>query len=354
MRSYIESKVNGCRTISELSNLRVISHLPNVLKYLKIVVGLGIIAYIFSKVDLKQSIANLGRANVLDTIFATILMGISLFFVSVRWRILMNILSMKFTLARVNMITLIGHFFNSFLFGSTGGDLIKALYLLKNDKSKLTRVFTSILVDRVMGLMSLIVLSIFAININHLSTGALGNISNYFDIINIIFVIAVIAIVTILYFPLQKLPQGFHGLWLKIPFHQLISQFYLDFKSFRSDKFRVFKSIIVSFIGQIFAVSVVFFIARSLNIKVDFPQMLVVVSMVFCLIALPISIGGHGVREASFVMMFVGLNIVDNNDAGKALALSVSFIYLFITLFWSIVGGVLFIIYRDKSIELKT
>lgn len=85
-------------------------------------------------------------------------------------------------------------------------------------------------------------------------------------------------------------------------------------------------------------------IARAINLEIDFTQMLVILAFVICMMSLPISVAGHGVREAAFIVMFLVLGIkIGNATASQGHAVAFSLIYYALHLFWGLVGGLVFV-----------
>ncbi len=80
-----------------------------------------------------------------------------------RWRSLLTSLGVVVPLKRVFMLQAIGLFFNTAVPGAVGGDVVKALYLLKdNPQSSKTPLITSLLLDRFFGLFGLFIMAVFA------------------------------------------------------------------------------------------------------------------------------------------------------------------------------------------------
>jgi uncharacterized protein (TIRG00374 family) len=89
---------------------------------------------------------------------ALLAFGPALFLMAVRLQLLLVANGVRvpfFTLVRLHYL---GFFFNSFMPGGAGGDVIKAVYLVRHSKEKETAV-TMIFIDRVVGLMGLLVLA---------------------------------------------------------------------------------------------------------------------------------------------------------------------------------------------------
>ena len=86
-------------------------------------------------------------------IFAYIIVEVA---AAVRWQILLKVQGIHFSLARVSGLFLIGMFYNQFLPGGTGGDIIKTYLLLKETPDKKVGALLAVLFDRLIGLMALI------------------------------------------------------------------------------------------------------------------------------------------------------------------------------------------------------
>src|SRR5205823_13620532 len=75
-----------------------------------------------------------------------------------RWHLLLRAVDIRIGAARAFVINMVGAFWNTFLPGSTGGDAIKAFFAAKNAPGHRTRAVMSVIVDRAIGLMALIIL----------------------------------------------------------------------------------------------------------------------------------------------------------------------------------------------------
>jgi uncharacterized protein (TIRG00374 family) len=75
-----------------------------------------------------------------------------------RWWWLLRINSLPIGFLRAQRLTWVGAFFNNVVPGATGGDLVKALYVMKDSPGARAAALVSVVVDRVIGLASLAVL----------------------------------------------------------------------------------------------------------------------------------------------------------------------------------------------------
>src|ERR1017187_9966737 len=87
---------------------------------------------------------------------SVLLVGLAMWLGVVRWRLVLEAQGLELSLARATRISLVAQFFNSFLLGSTGGDLIKAYYAARETHHKKTEAVTTVFVDRLVGLWSML------------------------------------------------------------------------------------------------------------------------------------------------------------------------------------------------------
>ncbi len=98
-----------------------------------------------------------GQANPLYLLLAVIVFPVTFILVSARWAMLLRVLGIQISNNRTFVLTMVGLFYNNFMPGSTGGDLIKAYYAAKNTPRR-TQVVLSVLIDRIIGLIALVIL----------------------------------------------------------------------------------------------------------------------------------------------------------------------------------------------------
>src|SRR2546422_9617699 len=73
-----------------------------------------------------------------------------------RWHVLLKVQKIRLTLPRLSGLFLIGMFYNQFLPGGTGGDIIKSYYLLKETPDKKAGALLAVVFDRFIGLVALV------------------------------------------------------------------------------------------------------------------------------------------------------------------------------------------------------
>jgi uncharacterized protein (TIRG00374 family) len=85
-------------------------------------------------------------------IFAYIIVEIA---AAVRWQILLRVQKIRLNFSRISGLFLIGMFYNQFLPGGTGGDIIKS-YLLLKETDKKAGALLAVVFDRLIGLVALV------------------------------------------------------------------------------------------------------------------------------------------------------------------------------------------------------
>jgi glycosyltransferase 2 family protein len=128
---------------------------------LKYAIGLGLLAWVISKnwnsteagPGLREALA--GPIRLLPFAAAGLVTGVSAFLTFVRWYVLVRAVELPFTLLGAVRLGAVGCFFNTFLPGSIGGDLVKALSLARA-QSRRTVAVATVLIDRAVGLWALI------------------------------------------------------------------------------------------------------------------------------------------------------------------------------------------------------
>jgi uncharacterized protein (TIRG00374 family) len=129
------------------------------LTILQVGVTVAMLWYVFHDPDQRAKMAvALRTANyswVGVGILAYIVVEIS---AAIRWQILLRVQGIRLSLPRVSGLFLIGMFYNQFLPGGTGGDIIKS-YLLLKETDKKAGGLLAVVFDRLIGLVALVFLT---------------------------------------------------------------------------------------------------------------------------------------------------------------------------------------------------
>src|SRR5256714_1421016 len=127
------------------------------LPLLQVAVSLAVLYWVFHDPEKRAQMAvALRMAD-----YRWIIVALGAYFVvelaaAVRWHILLKVQNIHLSAPRVSGLFLIGMFYNQFLPGGTGGDIMKSYLLLKETPGKATGALLAVVFDRMVGLVGLI------------------------------------------------------------------------------------------------------------------------------------------------------------------------------------------------------
>src|SRR6184192_4885476 len=82
-----------------------------------------------------------------------------------RWHVLLKVQGIHLSFWRLSGLFLIGMFYNQFLPGGTGGDIIKSYYLLKETSDKKAGALLAVVFDRFIGLVALVAITVTLVSL---------------------------------------------------------------------------------------------------------------------------------------------------------------------------------------------
>lgn len=125
---------------------------PHLKTLLKTLLGVLLVIYVFKSKMVDFSSLKQLLFTPEHLLVAFLLLTFSTLCCSFRWYLIIKIQSLSQTFSSIFSLYMIGNFFNTFMPGSVGGDLIKAWYIAGRVPEKRTRAVFSVLIDRVLGL----------------------------------------------------------------------------------------------------------------------------------------------------------------------------------------------------------
>lgn len=272
------------------------------------------------------------------------LMGTTIFLGIVRWRQVLRVHGLELSLGRATEISLVAHFFNSFLLGAAGGDLMKAYYAARETNHKKAEAVGTVFVDRIIGLFALLVFTMVAMGCNLPLLRADPIYSKLAWAIAAMFAGCAVVLFLALRGGVSKgLPQARE--WLRrLPKGDFLERLRESFKPFGRDPAFLVKSFTVSLLLCGVCVAQVQSLVWGLGLDISLRHLFAIVPMITCMVVLPLTPSGLGVRENLFVLMLaVPLIGVEHTSA-----LSLSLLCTAGSLFWSLIGGVVYAGLKSK------
>jgi len=313
------------------------------------VITLLVITYLVFKVNWHDLVTQLVKADFVWLLLACLLFGVIYILAGIRWWFLMQVQSIVLPMRVAVALTFIGQFFNSFLLGAVGGDILKFFYMQKYAPHQKIHATLSIVMDRVLGLFILLCGSLLVMpwQVEWLAHNEKVNfvVLGFFVLFSLFgFVVVIIAMT-----PFHRAPPALRNIWNKIPHRQIIEHVISGFRQHGIELNLTLASLAVGTALTLALVGAGCFIAIGIGLDITYMQMLIILTVVICVISLPISIGGHGVREGIFVLMFAAfgvINIDPQTGSGQEPAVLFSLLFFAIPLIWSLVGGVVYLTFR--------
>jgi glycosyltransferase 2 family protein len=279
-------------------------------------------------------------------LLSVVLMGIILFLGVIRWQSILKVHGLGLPLSRTTEISLVAHFFNSFLLGSVGGDLLKAYYVARETHHKKTEAVITVAVDRIIGLFSMLLLACVMMLLNLDLLAALD--PKLKLVVWIILAMTAGCAVFIFLSFWGGVSKGIPGAreWLRrLPKGEMLERSIEAFREFGRDKTFFLRVLPISMLANL--VCILHFLVLIWGFHLSAPARAVgaVVPIVTCISTLPITPSGLGVRENLYVWFLAepALRIP------YAQALLISLVGFGTSLFWSALGGVVYLTVKGKQ-----
>jgi uncharacterized protein (TIRG00374 family) len=275
-------------------------------------------------------------------------MGGTIILGAFRWRMALRVHGLDLSFGRTLEISLVAHFFNSFMLGNTGGDVMKAYYAARETHHKKAEAVAAVMVDRLIGLWSmllfggLLMLPSVQMILQNDKLGATAAV--------VLAMLCGCSLVVLLAFwgGVSRRWAGARELLRRLPKGDWFERLLDSCREFGRAPGFLLKALGLSMLLNAVCVGQYVTLAWGLNLEVPPLTMFLVVPMVTFISALPFTIGGLGVRENLFVTLLGLPAIVPPLGAHATTALSLSLLAYAGSLCWSLVGGLVYATLRDR------
>lgn len=303
----------------------------NLINIAKLIITIAIFYFIFQYINFEQLVAILAKSHGGLILIAFIMQLASTFIAAYRWRLIMKLLVFDESVSFYVKSYFKGSFFNQVLPGSIGGDAVRIIELTAMGYDK-KDAFYGIFVDRVIGLVGLLVLVLIS---NFLFYGTFP--VWLFQLINVVAFGGIAGFAFMMNLHRLKFLEKYKVLDLFYRLGKRLNTLY-------ASKITLFKHIGVSVIVHIFTVLAIYFLALSVDVHLPFYVYLIAIPPIFLLTIVPISLAGWGVREGAMVgiLMLVG--------AVEAKVLAISILYGILLILTALPGAYFWIKNKKKNL----
>jgi uncharacterized protein (TIRG00374 family) len=294
--------------------------------------------------------AQLGRtllAVQADWLIVSILLwGLTIVMGAWRWLLVLRSQGLDPGFKRTLEVSFIAHFFNSFLLGSTGGDLLKAYYAARATHHLKTEAVTSVLLDRVLGLFAMLAFALVLLVpnarfvLNHSETVALALV-----IVGMFSAAGFVLLLSLRGGLSQVFPRA--RSWLRrLPKAETLERGLEACRTLGRSPGLLGRAIAISLGLTVVCVLQLLTLIWGYGLDVPFEPVLLIVPAVICISALPVTPNGLGVRDNLYLYLLslpeIGIS------AGTAVAISL--VAYAASLVWSVVGGLLYVLRRREPV----
>jgi uncharacterized membrane protein YbhN (UPF0104 family) len=299
----------------------------------KIAVSVGLLALLFSRVDVARLWSVARQASPAWLAIALLLYFGMVLASAVRWGLLLRAQHVSLSYGFLTQSFLVATFFNNFLPSNIGGDVVRITDTAKAAGSK-TLATTVVLIDRGIGLLGLALMAATGASLmQRMAVGPVGPAMLW----------AGFGVGAMIATPALLMPETATRLLQPLRvFHQEWVDARIEKLTYALTRFKETPAALAGcFAGAVVvqAVLVAFYvaIARSMNIPIGFAELAVIVPVSFIVQMVPVSVNGFGVREATFGFYFTRLGLPLES------ALLVSFVGAALIMLFSLTGGVAYL-----------
>jgi uncharacterized membrane protein YbhN (UPF0104 family) len=287
------------------------SKLKRLLKtLLKFAVTAAALYFVLRKINVADILELYRQSNLFYILAALVAFSFSKLVSAIRLNMFFSAIGLKLDEKTNIRLYLLGMFYNLFLPGGIGGDGYKIYLLQKTYQTGTKKIFGAVLADRLSGMVALVVLALVGISFLNLKSAIQLSIVNcQLSIFNFAFIL--IPVVLLGYYFFIKFIYPY---FLKI---NLVTYLY-------------------AFAVQLLQVACAWLLLLALGETENHLAYIVIFLVSSAVAVLPISIGGVGVRELTFLYGSQLLNVDIN------IAVGISFLFYLITALVSL-GGVWFV-----------
>ncbi len=276
-------------------------------------------------------------ADPLLLLLSVLVFPINYVITSLRWHELLKAVEIRLGIGRVFVLNMVGSFYNTFIPGTTGGDLLKAYYASKQTPRRASAVM-SVVVDRAIGLLSLIVLGGALSAWQYFQTDpanaavrlACGRVAGG----SAILVAAAILAVEMIAHPILSRYTGMAFLLRRLPMQRMVQTVVGILATYRSRWKLVVSMLILTFPVHLTTIISAMLAGRAFGLPMPVAYYFVCIPVIVLAGAVPVSPQGAGVME----FFAIALTRQHGVTISQAFALTMSI--RLVAILWNLTGGI--------------
>lgn len=279
-----------------------------------------------------------------EAALSVIFMGATIFLGALRWHGVLHTQGIPLSLGRATQISLVAHFFNSFLLGSTGGDLLKAYYAARETHHRKPEAVVAVVVDRLIGLVAMLMFAVAFMLPNRAFLAAHPRLATLAALVLAMAAAGLVVAGLSFWGGLSRRWPGARE-WIRhLPRGELLERSLDACRTFGHNRRALLRALGLSMLLNVMCVLQIWALARGLNLDIPPLMLSMIVPTTICIAALPITPSGLGVRENVYVWMLS----VPEIAVPPTHALSLSLLAYAGSLLWSLIGGGVYLAFKER------
>jgi uncharacterized protein (TIRG00374 family) len=277
------------------------------------------------------------RANPWLLVLAVLVFPITVVITSYRWNRLLEAVDVHMGLARVFVINVVGTFYNTFMPGSTGGDVLKAYYASKQTPHRM-RAIMSVVIDRIVGLLALVMIGGVMATYQYLQNPSLSDPTSR-ACLNVAFgsvaILAGVGVALAIMFQ-QKLRTflGLEFILRRLPMQRHIEKAREVMRIYRRQPVLVLWTLIVTIPVHVTVIISALLAGEAFNLPLRPIYYFVAVPVIVLVGSIPISPQGAGVME------FFAIALTQKQGATVSQAFALTMSIRVVQVLWNLIGGI--------------
>jgi len=263
---------------------------------------------------------------------------------AIRWQILLRVQKIRLNLPRLSGLFLVGMFYNQFLPGGTGGDIIKSYLLLKETPHK-AGALLAVVFDRLIGLVALVAITVTLVSLRFDLLSRTPETRNLLWLLLLVLGVSISALIA------SFVVSGFnlfHLLPHKFPGREKLIEIAAAYHLYARHWIATFFAFAVSLVAHIATFTTFLCVAYAFHAGVKVIDFFAVLPVERTLTALPISFAGVGLREQILQVMLH--NLCDVPVAVAKLIGTMSFLVILVC---CAPGGIVYFFYKPSGVAKR-
>jgi len=303
-----------------------------IISALQLIISIILILILFSRIDVGAFLNLLKGIKPGYFSLGVLCYLLSMIIITLRWLIILRTANESVGFVRLLVINFISSFFSMFLPTAVGGDVAR-MYETSREGMMRTKAVSTVLLDRVIGLMSLVLISVAALLVGH----------RYMRESSLVYLITGLTVAFGVAWRLFFTPRVMHH--FKWVFHlPLVARGEAGARSLYQSLYDLYlqprlllSTLVISVAAQAIEILSAIFLARALDVQSDAFYFFIFIPLIWLVTMIPVSLNGLGLRESAFTFFFGQIGVLSTE------AVSLSLLVYSCRLLASLLGGGLFL-----------